>query len=650
MNCDQLGAIQTTGTCWFFSILNGFILSEDGQKILYARLKEFYNKLSADEKVYFDDKLNAVCPMKNFKKTNEIYFWKFVDQYLCFVSGPRTESLKMGRSAKVLAGMHLQGTAARANIGTKGAHPQQEIANILEHVGFTGKFDMRYAEKKVAFDSRKKPQFVVVSESDWIPTAYMERIPKAFMENKDYSLMCASIAISNTLANNREQHKGHALSGYLCNGKGFIYDSNQKKIFRCDWWDRADLKKVVDKEISLVYPFFKGGQVNYFAYSFAIFSRKEFVKNIAPACLMKYKTKTPPMRVNFTSPNLGARLNNPMLFTYLKPAERIALKRKWARTEKRKLVDLPAGNLNFLIRNATSSKNAMKNIQALKNAGYSIKQENYNKFVSNLKSKFPEKTYTFAEAKAYMNTNKFKRTAALRKYHYSLVWKGIPLAQRKVLMHFRNKGEWLANNAFENKAKPPIKHKPKPKTLSPRTKRATEIRAGFEKYWLELGPNNRKVVRNYVAAHKSPSPPKPSPSPNQRYSPKSPSPNQRYSPKSPSPNQRYSPKSPSPNQRYSPKSPSPPKPKPKSPSPNPTKPNSPNVGSSNQPLRNATAHVNTLKTAVARKGYLKLRALNMSLEHWKNLGAYITAKNFEAQRLRFAKRAAKENTKGKGKA
>ena len=625
MSCDQLGAIQTTGTCWFFSILNGFILSEDGQKILYVRLKEFYNKLSPDEKVYFDDTLNAPCPMKDFKKTNEIYFWKFVDQYLCFMSGPRAASLKMGRSAKVLAGMHLQGTVARANIGTKGAHPQQEIANILEHVGFTGKFDMRYAEKKVAFDSRKKPQFVVVSESDWIPTAYMERIPQAFTENKDYSLMCASIAISNTLANNREQHKGHALAGYLCNGKGYIYDSNQRKVFRCDWWDRADLKKVVDKEISLIYPFFKGGQVNYFSYSFAIFSRKEFVKNVAPACLMKYKTKTPNLKLSnnfFRNRASGEKINK--LFPQLNPAQRAALKRKWARTEKRKLVNLPSGNLNLLIRNATSSKNAMKNIEALRNAGYSIKQENYNKFVSNLKSKFPEKTYTFAEAKAHMNTNKFKRTAALRKYHYSLVWKGIPLAQRRVLMHFRNKGEWLANNAFENKAKPPIKHKPKPEPLSPRTKRATEIRAGFEKYWKKLEPDNRKVVRNYVAAYKSPSPPKPSPSPNQRYSPKSPSP--------PKP-------SPSPNQRYSPKSPSPPKP---SPSPN-------QGGSSNQPLRNAKAHVNTLKTAVGRKGYLKLRALNMSLEHWKNLGAYITAKNFEAQRLRFAKRAAKENTTGKGK-
>jgi hypothetical protein len=461
MTCDQLGAIQTTGTCWFFSILNGFILSEDGQKILYVRLNEFYNKLKPGEKTYFDDTINAPCPMKDFKKTNEIYFWKFVDQYLCFMSGPRTESLRMGRSAKVLAGMNLQGTDTRASMGTKGGSPQIEIANILEHVGFKGKFDMRYADKKIAFDSRKNPQFVVVRDCDWIPTAYMEKIPQAFMENKDYSLMCASIGIANTLANNREQHKSHAIAGYMCNGKGYIFDSNQIKVFRCDWWDLAELKRVVNNEISLFYPFFRDGQVNRFSYSFAIFSRKEFVKSVSPACLMKYKTKTPGGTSNFFQNHAsGEKINN--LFPQLKPAQRAALKRRWARTKKRN-----------------------------------------------------------------------------------------------------------------------------------------------------------------VAPPRSPSV---STSPNQRYSPKSP----KLSPSPPKPK----PKTPSPNQRYSPKSPklspSPPKPKPKTPSPN----------QGNQPLRNAKAHVNTLKTAVARKGYLKLRASNMSREHWKNLGTYIKAVNHEAQRARSAKRVA----------
>jgi hypothetical protein len=79
--------------------------------------------------------------------------------------------------------------------------------------------------------------------------------------------------------------------------------------------------------------------------------------------------------------------------------------------------------------------------------------------------------------------------------------------QRKVLMHWRNKGEWLANNAFENKPKPPIKRKsvakPKP-SPSPRTKRATKVMTNFETYWKSMQPENRKMIRNYVAAYKSP--------------------------------------------------------------------------------------------------------------------------------------------------
>jgi hypothetical protein len=111
------------------------------------------------------------------------------------------------------------------------------------------------------------------------------------------------------------------------------------------------------------------------------------------------------------------------------------------------------------------------------------------------------KTYTFTNAKAHLNQFT-KSTAAVRKHQYSLVWKGIPMTQRKVLMHWRNKGEWLANNAFENKAKPPIKRKtPSP---SPRTKRATQVKANFEKYWKSIQPENRQMLRNYVAAYKSP--------------------------------------------------------------------------------------------------------------------------------------------------
>lgn len=602
--CGQLGAIQTRGTCWFFSILNGFILSEAGQKILYVRLKDYYKKLKPDQRAYFDDKFNAPCPMKDLTKTKEIYFWKFIDQYLCYMSGPRSISLKAGKSANILEHMNLQGTVAKQGGGGKGAHPQQEIEKILEHVGFKGKFDTRYANRSRKFDGRKNPQFVIVMENDVVKQINMPEIPLDFMDDPKYSIMCASIIIANTKANNSEMHKYHALAGYMCNGKGYIYDSNQKKVFKCDWWDVIKLQRVVGTEVAQFYSFFKGGQINYYAYAYAIFSNNEFTKDVAPSCLMKYKTKTPPAPgYNFTDPRLGSIINRR---NNLKPANRVALKRKWARTQHKEHQYVNSTTLNSIINGATTRSGALQGAWNLRNAGYTIKNDVYSNFEKKLNVKFPVKqhgTYTFAEAKTYLNQYK---QPAVRKYKYGLVWKGIPMPQRKVLMHYRNTGIWLANNAFEKgkTPSPPIKKetpspvKVKTPSPSPRTKRAIGVKANFEQYWKAIQPENRQMIRNYVKAYKSPSPPI--------------------------------------------KKETPPKPKNKSPSP-PVKKESPNkAGPSNQPLRNARNAVNALKTAVARKAYLRQRAANLSDEHWKLLGQYIRRKNFEAQKARENKKALKK--------
>ena len=598
-NCGQLGAIQTRGTCWFYSILNGFILSQDGQKILYNRLKEYYSKLKPAEKAYFDDTINAPCPLKDITKTKEIYFWKFVDQYLCFMSGPREMSLKAGKSANLLGGMSLQGTVAKEAQGGKGAFPQMEIEKILDHIGFKGKYDIRYAvTKPVKFDGRKKPQFVVAMQDKGAHIKqYMNQIPAGFLNNTEYAPMCASIVIGNSEASNSEMHKWHAVAGYVCNGKGFIYDSNQKKIFRCDWWIRSEMVKTIKGPVADFYSFFKGGQITYTGYAFAVFARKEFTKNIGPSCLLKYKIKTPKIYgMNFTDPNLGRRLNSSEFNNVLKPAEIVALKRKWARTEHKAPVYINKATFNSIVDGAKNRNNGVRWVNNLEHAGYKFKHENYNNFAAKLKAKFPNKvvapakTYTFTNAKAHLNQFT-KSTAAVRKHQYSLVWRGIPtMAQRKVLMHWRNKGEWLANNAFEEKAKPPIKRKPAPKTPSPspRTKRATKVRSNFNTYWKGLQSNNRKVIRNYVAAYKSPN-------------------NNANA-------MNY--------MNFG--------------TPSPVKKASPAKNST--PLAAAKRNVNAIKTAKKRKEYRRTRAVNMSQNNWTALVRYIDQKNAEARWARAAKK------------
>ena len=101
-------------------------------------------------------------------------------------------------------------------------------------------------------------------------------------------------------------------------------------------------------------------------------------------------------------------------------------------------------------------------------------------------------------------TRKYERQAI-----YSRVWQKLPVHQRKVLAHFRDRGILLSNNTFE-KIKGPSPRSPNvPLPIpvnSPRTERRKNVESKFNNYWTKLTKNNRNTVRNYVARHKSVSP------------------------------------------------------------------------------------------------------------------------------------------------
>jgi hypothetical protein len=244
---------------------------------------------------------------------------------------------------------------------------------------------------------------------------------------------------------------------------------------------------------------------------------------------MKYRNinKSPVVYgLNYADPNVGKNLNQPM-YNYLKPAERAAAKRRWARTHHKEVKYLNKSTLDAILKSAKSKHNAWNQMYLLRNAGYRVVLPNYENFHKTLATKkFPvapvvsKKNDPYVKAKALLDK---ATTVTQRKKAYSEVWKGVPMPRRKVLMHYRNKGVWLANNAFNGVVK-----------------------------------NNLVVLPN-------------------------------------------------------------------------------GAGSSNQPLRNAKSHVNTLKTAVARKAYLK--AVVLSAEQRKNLRAYIIQKNANARAARAAKKS-----------
>ena len=514
MLCGE-GALQTKGTCWFYSILNGLLLSSDGQKILYDNMNKFYATLTVAEKAYFDDGLDAPCPMRDLIKTKRIYFYKFLDQYLCFRSGPRNISMRAGRSPNVLRGIRLEGNKARGHAGLKGGFPQEEIHNVLDHIGLRNQYSIVTPSAPVRF---LRPNFIVWRDG---PKTGFKLVPR--WRPDSYDLVCCSITIANTLAASSEQHRSHAITGYICQGKGFLFDSNQRKSFPCSWWNTTDLLKGF-AEVGKHYSFFRGRQINYWTYNYVIFGRKEYLRHISPTCRMRYKNKAVNLRsFNLADPRLGANLNDPEKYITLNPAQRIAVKRIWARTEHRADVTIGKNVYNSILANSTSRVNGITKLHMLAHASYVIDKRSamYKKFIRQLYLKFPTgvvaspvvagRTMSLTNAKAIMNV---KKTKTARKQAYSTVWRQVSAANRKILMHYRNTGVWTGASS----------------------------------------PASAPVV--------------------------------------------------------------------------------------NSPLSGAKAAVNAMKTAVARKAYLRQRGLNMSGPNWQALGRYVAIKNAEARKARANKKAA----------
>ena len=285
MSCGQ-GTIQSRGTCWFHSIINGFLLSENGQKILYDKLKEFYNRLTLDEKSFFNDGIDAPCP---FKTVKPLFFYKFLDQYLCFISGPRAIKTRAGLSPKLLENLNFVGNSAivKTHKGAKGAHPVQEILQLLDKLGFENEYSVKVTSSfksisnRITKWTRKKkpnnPKFII----------NINNSTTTFNMFRGYVSMCCVIVIEATTVatdTNPSIHKSHAISGYVCNNKKFIIDSNYLVPIECDWSNLSNVNKIlpeISKGYSHIYTKSR--------FDYIINARIGFVSNIYPACLLKYK-------------------------------------------------------------------------------------------------------------------------------------------------------------------------------------------------------------------------------------------------------------------------------------------------------------------------------------------------------------------------
>lgn len=186
------GRIQLKGTCWFQTIVNGWLLSKVGRKVIRERLRAF--KRSSNFRRVTKNQLNA-CPSR--KHIPQAFFWSYIEHML------DTKNWNTPFRANVMRGIEFPESKLVRSSGLRTAN--QKVSGGTEKDVF--------AFNDVLF-TKHHPKYV---------KTLVFTNPKTPIPEKNLSH--AYILYGN-----------HAIAGYIgLDGKPMVYDSNEKSPRYIDW-------------------------------------------------------------------------------------------------------------------------------------------------------------------------------------------------------------------------------------------------------------------------------------------------------------------------------------------------------------------------------------------------------------------------------
>jgi hypothetical protein len=286
--------IQFSGTCWFNTVINSLILVPSIAVILIYMYGTWAKGLSKEELEKFQN--NATfdsCPANMFVK--EVLF---TIVYLIFVRGQKAintnnndfmahfasivrSSAEYGSPENYLKMVNEKGIeTASKEYGGQGWWPLKSIQTLLKNV-----FPIEIADElevqKLDVNEliTEKWRSYKVNNKDVFPFTIVlhskalyrgQKINKLITINgMAYALQSCAIGITN---NSTYQHGYHAVAGFICNDKEYIYDSNNGTISTN--WTKGDITNYVKY---LDYKSFRGYVLKEFFYLIYV---REDIKNI----------------------------------------------------------------------------------------------------------------------------------------------------------------------------------------------------------------------------------------------------------------------------------------------------------------------------------------------------------------------------------
>ena len=265
--------VQTSETCWLYTILNGFLLSSNGQKLLYKHLLDLERSMTAAERAYFYSASSPACPGSNLKRINKMFFWKFFDRYVCALGGPRNAATRPQKSANLL--MHV------ANISPTKRHELQrvggvgidEIPKILRNLGIANFSVVKRTGSTL--EGRATDELVII-DSNALPYDVDQTLFRG-RSRAPYDLAYASVIIGDSRTG-----KYHAVCAYMVYGQGYIFDSNGGSVYKVNWLKPRVLYKALEI-IANKYNVLKN-KANHVTIDYLVYTNRQMLRNVAPAC------------------------------------------------------------------------------------------------------------------------------------------------------------------------------------------------------------------------------------------------------------------------------------------------------------------------------------------------------------------------------
>ncbi len=191
------GRVQQKGTCWFQTIVNGWLLSKIGRKVIKERLTAF--KKSSNVRALTKNQFNA-CPSR--KHIPQAYFWSYIEHMLNTKEWNTKFRLNVLRGIQFPEGKLIRSSGLRS--------PNKNVVGGSERDVFSF--------NDILFNG--KQEYFVFSQK-------IEN-PKAPIPEK--------IKWAGSLSHVYIVYGNHAIAGYIgLNGNPMIYDSNRAKPMFVDW-------------------------------------------------------------------------------------------------------------------------------------------------------------------------------------------------------------------------------------------------------------------------------------------------------------------------------------------------------------------------------------------------------------------------------